>query len=121
MWIGKDILTDSQPFGNNWPKTPIKALGIFHSSNKHSAIKANSEDKTEKLIKHLHWWKARNLSLSGKILIVKTLSLSKFALPAFMFKINTAIYIISFRMVKLTRLRGIYLNRNMKLVVFKNV
>ena len=100
MWIGEDKMNDSQPFGIKWPKTPIKALGIYHSTNKQTALNKNIQDKTEKLLKQLHWWKARNLSLSGKILIVKALALSKFALLAslisipktFIIKINTVIY-----------------------------
>ena len=38
----------------------------------------NSESKVEALLRHLHWWKARDLLLRGKVLIVKTLALSKF-------------------------------------------
>ena len=48
----------------------------------------------------MHWWKARDLSIGGKIIIVKTLSISKFALIASMLhnpetmikKVNTIIY-----------------------------
>ena len=43
-------------------------------------MKSNFDDKIDKLKKQLHWWKARKLSLTGKILIVKTLGISKFAL-----------------------------------------
>ena len=68
--------------GIAWSKILIKVLGIFHSYNKEKCIDSNFNDKVEKLIKQLHWWKARNLSLSGKILIVKTLGVSKFALVA---------------------------------------
>ena len=38
----------------------------------------NFESKVEALLRQLHWWKARNLSLRGKVLIVKALTLSTF-------------------------------------------
>ena len=82
MWLGKEKNNNSEPFGIRWPKTPIRALGIYYSYNKQAAINKNFVDKMESLLKQLHWWKARNLSLSGKILVVKALSLSKFALLA---------------------------------------
>ena len=82
MWLGQQKGCLDEPLGIAWPKIPIKALGIFHSYNKEKCIDSNFNDKIEKLIKQLHWWKARNLSLSGKILIVKTLGVSKFALVA---------------------------------------
>ena len=48
----------------------------------------------------MHWWKSRNLSLTGKILIIKVLGLSRFALLASLLsvpkediiKVNTLIY-----------------------------
>ena len=39
---------------------------------------ANFHSKVEALLRQLHWWKARDLSLRGKVLIVKALALSKF-------------------------------------------
>ena len=44
---------------------------ITRSYNKNAALKANFEDKIASLLKQLHWWKARKLSLTGKFLIVK--------------------------------------------------
>ena len=100
MWIGSLKNNMDQPFGIKWPKTPIKALGIYHSCNKISAASKNFDDKILSLLKQLHWWKARNLSLTGKILIVKALGLSKFSLLSSLVsvpqtvikKVNTAIY-----------------------------
>lgn len=100
MWLGRQKENLQEPLGIAWPKSPVKALGIFHSYNKASCIKANFDDKIDKLIKQLHWWKARKLSLTGKILIVKTLGISKFALIASLLhipetlikKVNTIIY-----------------------------
>jgi len=37
MWIGSLKNNVDQPFGIKWPKTPIKALGIYHSYDKIAA------------------------------------------------------------------------------------
>jgi len=100
MWMGKEKNSNEQPFGIKWPKTLVKVLGIYHSHNKDAAVSKNFDDKIASLLKTLHWWKARNLSLTGKILIVKALGLSKFSLvsslvsvpQAIISKVNTAIY-----------------------------
>ena len=84
MWIGSLRDDKEELYNISWPKTPIKLLGIYLSYDKGSAIKANFDDKIEKLKKQLHWWKSRDLSLMGRILIVKTLGLSKFSLLAAM-------------------------------------
>ena len=73
MWIGKNKQYKSQPFGIKWPQTPIK--GIYHATYLKEAAIKNFEDKIEILMKQLNWWKARNLSLTGKVLIVKALVL----------------------------------------------
>ena len=82
MWLDKENKNNSKPFGIRWPKTPNKALGLDYSYNKQSAINKKFVDKMESLLKELHWWKAGKLSLSVKNLVVKSLSLSKFALLA---------------------------------------
>ena len=100
MWIGSLKNNVDQPFGIKLPKNPINALGIYHSYDKIAAESRNFKYKILILLKQLHWWKARNLSLTGKILILKALSLSKFALLSSLVnvpetvitKINTAIY-----------------------------
>ena len=100
MWLGKQKNNIIEPLGILWPKTPIKALGIFHSYNEKACEKANFDDKIDQLIKQLHWWKARMLSLTGKVLIVKALGISKFALISSLLhvpedrikKINTIIF-----------------------------
>ena len=57
---------------------PIRLLGVYISKNPREIIMKNFETKIEALLRQLHWWKARDLSLTGKILIVKSLALSKF-------------------------------------------
>ena len=87
MWLGSTKDYKDTPFNISWPKDPIKALGIYFSYNMEKAIKANVEDKMERLKKQLHWWKARGLSLKGKVLIVKTYGISAFVFLAQMIHI----------------------------------
>ena len=56
----------------------IKILGVWLSNNPHEIVLQNFQVKVESLIRQLHWWKARDLSLKGRVLIVKSLGLSKF-------------------------------------------
>ena len=58
--------------------TCIKLLGIFISNNSQEIIMENFQSKIDSLIRQLHWWKARDLSLKGRVLIIKSLGLSKF-------------------------------------------
>ena len=100
MWLGSQRGCQRQPLDILWPSRPIKALGIYHSYDSKSCIKANFEDKIDQLIKQLHWWKARALSFVGKILVVKALGISKFSLLASLIhvpdeivrQVNTIIY-----------------------------
>ena len=89
MWIGSDKKKTEQLFGIKWPKSPIRALGIYLSYNKDASAAYNFEDKIDKLIKRLHWWKSRNLSLTGRVLIVKSLGLSTFSLLASLIHVST--------------------------------
>ena len=80
IWLGHMRNNDDTPLNISWPKAPIKVLGVYLSYDMELAVKYNFEDKIEKLKKQLHWWKSRDLSLTGRVLIAKTLGLSKFAL-----------------------------------------
>jgi len=65
MWLGSNHQSNVTPLEIKWPKGPIKVLGIYLSYNTTEAIKANFEDKIASLLKQLHWWKARKLSLTS--------------------------------------------------------
>ena len=77
MWLGQWKERTDTPFGFKWPKEPISALGIFFSYNQASADSLNFGEKIKILEKTLKIWKRRNLTLYGRINIVKTLGLSK--------------------------------------------
>ena len=80
LWLGSCKNENKTPYNITWTKGPVRVLGIYLSYNKKLAINANFNNKIEKLKKQLHWWKSRNLSLLGRVMICKTLGLSKFSL-----------------------------------------
>ena len=82
VWLGKNRNSKDTPFGIKWTKNPVKALGIYFSNNTKDSEQINFEDKIKKLERQLHWWKARGLTLQGRILITKTIGLSKFSFLA---------------------------------------
>ena len=78
LWIGKDKNKTEKPFNIKWSTKPIKVLGIYIGHNKEEAYRANFEPPLQLLDKQLALWKRRSLSLKEKVLIVKTLGISKF-------------------------------------------
>ena len=77
MWLGEWKDRTDEPFGFKWPKEPISALGVFFSYNQESANRLNFGEKILNLQKTLNTWQRRNLTLYGKINIIKTLGISK--------------------------------------------
>ena len=77
MWLGRWKNKTDTPFGFRWPRDPIKALGIFFSYDQNKTNELNFAEKIRNLEKTLNSWKKRNLTLYGKISIVKTFGLSK--------------------------------------------
>ena len=77
MWIGEAKTCAYTPFGIKWPKTPIKILGIYFSHNSKAADNFNFITKLDKLTKQLRWWKSRDLTILGRVTIVKNIGLSK--------------------------------------------
>ena len=77
MWSGEWKHRTDEPFGFKWSKEPINALCIFFSYNQECANRLNFSEKIPNLEKTLNTWQWRNLTLYGKINIVKTLEISK--------------------------------------------
>ena len=81
-------------------KGPIKLLGIYIGNDPNETHAQNFTSKVDSLLRQLHWWKARDLSLQGRVLIVKAIGLSKFQyiaslvhIPYHVIKtVNSAIY-----------------------------
>ena len=55
----------------------VKICGITFSNNKETAYNENVINKISKLERQLNLWRQRNLTLKGKILIVKTFAISQ--------------------------------------------
>ena len=77
MWLGSWRNRSEKPFGFKWPHNSIYALGVHFSCDPVLANKLNFEEKVYNLEQTLHSWKRRNLTLIGRINIVKTLGLAK--------------------------------------------
>ena len=56
---------------------PFKALGVWFSENQEKVIELNLEERINKLSTILNIWRPRNLSLKGKITIIKTLAIQQ--------------------------------------------
>ena len=77
MWLRSWRDKMETPFNSKRPKKPICALGVHFSYYTEHANKLNFEEKILSLEKTLNCWRRRNLTLLGRINIVKTLGLSK--------------------------------------------
>ena len=83
FWLGKDKFqqTSCKLFGIKWPSM-FRYLGIYMGHNKNSTNTKNFDEKINYIDTILKKWKNRNLSLFGKIQILKTYALSQLTLPA---------------------------------------
>ena len=65
-----------------WSNKPVKCLGIYVGTNKHDCELLNWNTKLDKIQSILHSWKKRDLTLFGKVLIIKTLAIPLLLYPA---------------------------------------
>ena len=77
MWLGSCRHNTSTPFDIAWPLEPIYALGIYFTYNEHISFKKNFEEKLNSMKNVLNLWRTRNLTLYGRITILKSHALSK--------------------------------------------
>ena len=78
VWIGAKKGSQYFPFsdqGLTWKSNQFKALGINFSINTRSLFNLNFKTKLNQIETTLNCWRARNLSLIGKICVIKTLLL----------------------------------------------
>lgn len=78
LWIGKCRHYDQKPLCIKWPDNPIKVLGVYLSYNKSECDCMNFEPKIAKCQAVINDWKGRNLTLLGKVQIIKTFIISQF-------------------------------------------
>ena len=72
----KDINNNTTPLEIKWVKQ-VHALGIFFSYDTDSVIQKNFMDRAKEFKQTLDMWTQRDLSLIGKITILKRFSIFK--------------------------------------------
>ena len=77
MWLGANRNNTTEPLGIAWPSNSILALGIHFSHDDEVAYKKNFEQKLNSMKSLLNLWYPRNLTLYGRITILKSLAISK--------------------------------------------
>ena len=76
LWLGRNKNINFKPLGIKWPSI-IKILGIHISYDKQLSLEKKFKEKVAKVKMKLNMWKQRNLTIFGKILIIKTFALSQ--------------------------------------------
>ena len=82
MWLGKWSTNKTKPLQLKRLNQPVKILGIYFSYDENKNKHLNFDLKIQKLQTKLDSWKARNLTLFGKVLIIKSLGLSQLVYAA---------------------------------------
>ena len=82
MWLGKWSTNKTKPLQLEWLNEPVKISGIYFSYDESKNKHLNFDLKIQKLQTKLDLWKARNLTLFGKVLIMKSLGLSQIVYAA---------------------------------------
>ena len=79
LWIGRSVSRQIDcKLGNiKWPTKPIKYLGIYVGHDDNECVRLNWDDKIDNLENTLDKWKRRDITLFGKICIIKSVALSK--------------------------------------------
>ena len=86
LWIGKLKHSKDKEENIKWTNKPIKTLGIYYSHDYIECEKLNWEKKIEKMNSLFLSWSKRNLSILGKVLIIKAL-----IIPIFTFIVSSCV------------------------------
>ena len=77
LWLGAGKNRHDNFANINWNNESIKALGVYFGYNKTVIEEKNWKNKVETIKKILNKWHYRDLTMQGRILIIKTLALSQ--------------------------------------------
>ena len=80
IWIGSKAQSSdtlSNDSGILWTTEPFNILGIIYTANLCNIVQLNFDEKLATLQKEINQWSKRNISPIGKIIIIKSLLLSK--------------------------------------------
>lgn len=78
MWLGSFRFRNDSPLGISWTNKPIRILGVYLSYDDEANDEMNFENKLKKCKLIMAMWKGRNLTLFGRVLIIKTFIISQF-------------------------------------------
>lgn len=78
MWLGIDKNNPNMRYGIKFVNDSVKTLGLYVGHNKDLCYNRNWEDKIEKYQKLIDSWRTRDLTLYGKVLLIKALGISIF-------------------------------------------
>ncbi len=78
MWLGCNRTNQGKPLGIVWPDKPLRILGVYVSYDKEACYQLNFESRIFKAKRIIHMWSSRNLTIFGRIQIVKTFVQSQF-------------------------------------------
>ena len=76
MWLGKFVKRKDKPLGLKWIKNPTKILGIFFSYGPKGNNHHNFDLKLQKLQTKFDVWRSRDLTIFGRVLIIKAMGVS---------------------------------------------
>ena len=82
MWLGKWEKNKNNPLNLKWMRSPMRMLGVHVSYNERENNELNFNLKMRKMQTNLDIWRARNLTLFGKLMIIKSLGLSQLVYSA---------------------------------------
>ena len=68
---------DLASLGMKWTRSPVKILGVYFSYDDKGNDELNFNQKLKVLQTKLDMWSSRDLTLFGKVMIIKTLGISQ--------------------------------------------
>jgi len=77
LWLGKWKSNRNKPLDLKWLHSPVKILGIYFLYNINENNKFNFNKKIQKLQTKLDMWSSRDLTISGRAMLIKTLGISQ--------------------------------------------
>ena len=78
LWIGENRNCDFDTIGVSYTNPAIKLLGVFVSNDLDLTTELNLKERIKTIRSVINSWKRRNLTLIGKIVILKTFIISQF-------------------------------------------
>jgi len=78
MWLGSSRNSRSKPLGLSWSGKPLRILGVYCSYSESECDERNFDERVKKCRSILNEWKSRNLTMIGRVQILKTFIVSQF-------------------------------------------